>query len=231
MTEITDSLLQELESQGKLFDWEPALVNLLAEEYPNLSSDHDLFHSLRVRRLCLHIASTLGGDPESLAAAAYLHDIANDVDRLHHVELGILEAKRILPEVDFPLAKLDRVVVCIEWHEHYNWTGEPNPAEMPVEVIIFQDADRLDALGAIGIGRAFTFGGAQRLPMWIPNQDSTEYYDPGRISPSSILHLRTKIIHLEKTLNTSVAHDVARKRTETVVEFLDLFSREWNGRI
>lgn len=222
--------LKELASASVLFPWEAQLIQLLVSLRPEPSSDHDIYHSLRVKALALQLVQAYGGDGEALAAAAYLHDLGSDNDRLQHVEIGMQQTNELLPRVGFPPGKVPLVLSCVHRHEEYRWDALTTESQAwPQEVLLFQDADRLDAVGAVGIARTFAFGGAHGIPIWIPGAGGTEPYSPERLSLSSLDHLARKIVRLEETLNTDLARQIAGKRIAFVKDFVARFLDEWMG--
>ncbi|MBU1653064.1 HD domain-containing protein, partial [bacterium] len=135
------------------------------------SSGHDINHLKRTKNLALHIQEIEGGDPLVLAAAALLHD----VHRLKQSQTGVFcspeaslpQVLMILREAQFPSDKIGKVLHCVQYHEEYSFSANGRTVD-DIETLILQDADNLDAMGAIGIGRTFLFGGAHQVPMWAP---------------------------------------------------------------
>ena len=115
---------------------------------------HGLDHTLRVRGLALTLAEKEHADKEIVEAAAMLHDIARAKEDKNkgvcHAEQGAIEAEKVLSKLDFPKEAIAKVQYCITVHR----VSKGLKAETP-EAKILQDADRLDVLGAIGIGRVF----------------------------------------------------------------------------
>jgi uncharacterized protein len=93
-----------------------------------------------------------------------------------------------------------------------------------------QDADNLDAIGAIGVGRTFTFGGAHGVPMWRPEVPFiTDAFNESVKDPSTLHHFKTKLLKLKGNMNTKTAKAMAKKRHEFIESFLDEFIAEWKG--
>lgn len=101
-----------------------------------------------------------------------------------------------------------------------------------INALIVQDADNLDMIGAIGIGRTFTYGGANGMPMYDPkvpinsNNDYTEFIGN---DPSTIHHFYHKLFKLKDNMNTKVAKDLAQSRSDFLETFVEEFLDEWNG--
>src|SRR3954454_338609 len=140
-------------------------IEALARDAAAADPAHDFSHSQRVLRNALQIARHEGGDPEVLAAAAYLHDIANlpknHPESKFSSERSAERAAEILRELGFDERKVPLVQDAILCHS-YSRGLTPETLEGRV----FQDADRLDALGAIGIARTFATGGAMHRPLY-----------------------------------------------------------------
>src|SRR5690349_1779816 len=140
-------------------------IRKLAEEAAAADPAHDFTHSLRVLANALKIADSEGGDREVLEAAAFLHDIAN-LPKNHpesHLssERSAAHAEQILRDYGFSEEKIAKAKDAILCH---SFSRGLTPQTL--EGRIFQDADRLDALGAIGIARTFAVGGATNRPLY-----------------------------------------------------------------
>jgi uncharacterized protein len=142
--------------------------NEVQSHFANDTSGHDWFHIERVVKLAVYIQSVEGGDLEIVQLAALLHDISD-----HKLNGGILNdgaraANVILTK--YGAAKELSLKVC-DIIDRVSFKGAKVFDEMPtLEGKIVQDADRLDAIGAIGIARAFSYGGNKNRPMYVPNQ-------------------------------------------------------------
>jgi uncharacterized protein len=127
--------------------------------FANAPGSHDWSHTERVRRLCQHIGAREGADLEIVEIAALLHDIGRDAQdrargRVCHAEVGSRRARRLLTEVGLDAQRIERVLHCIESHR---FRGQQRPQTKEAQVLF--DADKLDSIGAVGIGRAFLFAG------------------------------------------------------------------------
>jgi uncharacterized protein len=113
-----------------------------------------------------------------------------------------------------------------------SFRGNGSVTPISIEGKIVQDADRLDAIGAIGIARTFAYGGHKGRPIYEPNEKPTvemtgEEYE-NHIS-TSVNHFYEKLLKLKYLMNTETAKSIAEKRHSYVEEFLDEFINEWNG--
>ena len=189
---------------------------------------HDFSHSLRVLANALRIARVEGGDLEVLEAAAYLHDIAN-LPKNHpearlSSERSALAAKRILEENGFSEAQITRARDAILCHSFSRGL-----VPQTLEGRIFQDADRLDSLGAIGIARTFTVGGATNRPIYdseIPFPDSdgaTRAYDDKN---NTLDHFFVKLFKLGETMQTEAGRALALERIERMKRFVEELRQE-----
>jgi len=156
---------------------------------------HDRDHSERVKRLALFIAEREGGDLKVIEIAAELHDIARDRDN-HAVE-GAKIAADLLRRKGYPEDFIKKVCHCIEAHS-FSSGIEPKT----LEAKILSDADKLDAMGAVGIARAFMFAG-----------------ELGRSLEDVIRHFEEKLLKLKDTLYTETAKKLAEDRHRFLKEF------------
>ncbi|NIM00155.1 MAG: HD domain-containing protein [Acidobacteria bacterium] len=207
-------------------DWRQRLEAEVRDALARESSGHDVHHALRVRHTALRLAEREGGDPDIVGAAALLHDIGHTEGRDGHAASSARAAADLLRRAGFPDEKIDAVVTCIE-HHHWSPGNERDLPDPSIEYRVFADADRLDALGAIGIARAFAFGGAHGRPIWDPDEGAEP--DPAHGS-SSVHHFADKLLRLEEGMYTATARDLAASRTKTLRSFLDRFHDEWSLR-
>lgn len=190
------------------------------------SSGHDPLHAFRVRNLAVRIASITSADVEIVEATALMHDVGHESGRDNHVMRGATLAAGILSKCGFPETKIDPVVVCIE-HHHWKPGRAGDPQRPTAEYQAFADADRLDALGAIGIARTFAFGGAHGRPIWNPEPEAVPQAPYGI---SSIHHFYEKLFHLPGDMYTEPGRCLAALRVSVIKQFLETFYTEWESR-
>lgn len=192
---------------------------------------HSFDHTQRVYNLAMRLAKNEPVDSDILKAAVLLHDIARKKEdevngKICHAKEGSIIANEILGNSGFPKEKIERVCYAIKIHRH-SLGIKPET----IEAAILQDADRLDALGAITVGRMFSSGGETGKPMYNPNiplDKECPTYD----SYSTIHGFYNKILKLKsETFNTYEAREIAKGRYEFVEEFLDRFLKEWEGKL
>jgi len=196
------------------------------EEMEKDSSGHDWWHIFRVRNLALKIAEDEGGDLFLIEMAALLHDlddwkIAGD-SNISRVE-NWLQKLGLKPEM---IVKIRRIT------EQVSFKGagvETVPTSLEAQIV--QDADRLDAMGAIGVARTFAYGGSRGRLIFDPaikpeKHDDFEAYKKN--TGPTINHFYEKLLLLKDRLNTPTAQKIAVRRHRVMESFLEEFLREWN---
>lgn len=193
------------------------------------STGHDWFHVDRVRNIALLIAEReLVGDRFIIEMAALLHDIPDE-----KLNSSALEGQNKLRNfLEGSALSADLSLKIIEVINTISFRGGEKKTLSSFEAKIVQDADRLDALGAIGIARAFAFGGKRGQPIYHPEYTirenmTIEEYRSGK--SSSIHHFYEKLLLLKDLLNTDTAKQMADDRHRYMEEFLLQFYQEWNG--
>jgi uncharacterized protein len=223
--ENIEQTIRELENEVKLI-------------FSSDSSGHDIYHLKRTMNLALHIQEKEGGDKMIIALAAFLHDIhrtiQNETGRYCTPEESLPKVREILSKIGFDDAdKTEKILHCIKFHEEYNFSDAGKTAE-DIETLIVQDADNLDAIGAVGIARVFAYGGAHNIPIWEPEikLDSKSNWDETKpASPSQIQHFYEKLLRLKDNMNTKTGKEMAAHRHKVMEDFLAGFFEEWDGKI
>jgi uncharacterized protein len=193
------------------------------------SSGHDFAHIERVRHVALVIAQAEGADPFICELAALLHDVA-DYKIAGDEATGLA---RVRGWLEAHAANATTIAQVMEIIATMSFAGGQRPAMTTLEGQIVQDADRLDAIGAIGVARAFAYGGAKGRALYDPalpprEQMSAEAY---RTQPApTINHFYEKLLLLKDRLNTDHARHLAERRHQFMLAFLDQFYAEWDGR-
>lgn len=201
----------------------------------NESSGHDFYHSQRVFSAALHIQAKEGGDKYVIGAAALVHDICRPWEKKTgkpHFGKEALEIIRgVLKKSDVPNEKISKILKVVALHDIYDWSEKMNDKSLELQIV--QDADNLDAIGAMGIARTFTFGGAYGLPVYIPGEKldfEHDFVEDPNHKTSSISHFYEKLLKLKDNMNTPTGKALAESRHKLMVDFLDQFFAEWEGR-
>lgn len=205
---------------------EKALV-YVKEEFEKEFSGHDYFHTLRVFRLTTRIAELEGADVTVAQLAAILHDVD---DRKISPETYSTQAnaRRFLLSNGVDADTVERICLIIREISF----GANDSAPSTTEGKCAQDADRLDAIGAIGIARAFAYGGNHNRHIYHPdikpnlNMTKEEYV---KSESTTINHFYEKLFKLAALMNTETAINLAKKRDEYMREFVSEFMDEWEG--
>ena len=195
------------------------------------SSGHDLDHTLRVYRTANLLAEQEGADHELVSLIALLHDV-DDVKLFPESNPGLEHAISFLRA---HAVSPNRITVICAAIRQISFAGKDSVAPDTLEGKCVQDADRLDALGAVGIARAFAYGGAHHRKMYDPavlprmEMSGEEYRQYG--GSTTINHFHEKLLLLEDLMNTSAAKRIAAERTAYMHGFLEEFHKEWNGEV
>jgi uncharacterized protein len=195
------------------------------------SSGHDWWHIARVRALALNIGRQEGADLFVVELAALLHDIADWKFHAGDDTLGPRRARQWLAGLEVEPAVVDDVSEIIATLS-YKGAGVPTPMRT-LEGRVVQDADRLDAIGAIGIARTFAYGGHAGQPLHEPDlepQTHATFADYQRSRTTTINHFHEKLLLLKDRLLTKTARELAQGRHEFMEAFLAQFDDEWAGR-
>ena len=183
-------------------------------------SGHDWWHIERVRKVALYINNFEKiADPLALEIAALLHDIVDSKFSGKDNEKGYVMVRKFLDEAGLSFMK-EQVLNVIKNVSFSN----KNPSgylDDPVLHII-QDADRLDAIGAIGIARAFNYGGFRNNAIYIPGNVSEIKVK------STISHFYEKLLKLKDMMNTATGRNLADERHKFLEKYLEQFYKEWN---
>ena len=195
---------------------------------------HDISHLMRTMKTALYLQSKEGGDPLIIGIASFLHDVHRF---LQSNRQEYVTPKESLPTVleliqkanlDLTEEQIQQILFCIEHHEDYNWNGN-NVDDL--NTLILQDADNLDAIGAIGIGRSFGYAAINDQPFYddtIPFDDSKVYEEKLK-DVSNIHFLKHKLMKLGDNMNTHTAKELAKERIQFIQDFIDEYLKEWNA--
>lgn len=201
-------------------------LDFVREVFQNDYSGHDYFHTLRVYKTATRIAEAEGADVATVSLAALLHDVD---DRKLSPETCVNKdkARAFLRENGASEASIENICKIIA---EVSFSEGIVPDTLESQCV--QDADRLDALGAVGIARTFAYGGSHHREMYNPdippkiNMSKEEYANS---KSTSINHFYEKLFQLRDLLNTSSAKQIAEYRENFMHNFVNEFLSEWNG--
>ncbi|KAJ7547685.1 hypothetical protein O6H91_08G098700 [Diphasiastrum complanatum] len=248
----------EMETETKV---EMAEVVRAAEELVQAvmgtwDSSHDAFHALRVRKLALSLAAEEGLSSDSMEVvelAALLHDIGNEfllvnigkhcVIKVQGFECDAIQIKNrkngisveaFLKTHNVNIVTRQQILEIIKHMGFKEEIGSTLEHKHTPEFDVVQDADRLDAIGAIGIARCFTFGGSRNRVLHDPNVQprtniSKEQYLQTNEKQTTLNHFYEKLLKLKSLMKTKAGQRKAEHRHNYLDEFLLEFSREWEG--
>ncbi|MFZ3054902.1 MAG: HD domain-containing protein [Minisyncoccales bacterium] len=195
------------------------------------ASGHDWWHVYRVWKNAKIIAKNEKADLFIVEIASLLHDIADWKFHQGDESVGPREAEKILSKYDIPeniINQVCEIIVSISF-KGANVKSETKT----IEGKIVQDADRLDAIGAIGIARAMAYGGYKNRPIYDPNKKPTLHKTKKaymKNNGSSINHFYEKLLLLKNLMNTKTAKKLAKERHSFMEKYLDKFFEEWEGK-
>ena len=204
-------------------------IEYIREFFKNDFSGHDFYHTIRVYKLAKHIAKTEKCDMEIVSLAALLHDV-DDIKLVGKQKERFINAKTFLRKYNYNEEQIDKICHIIS---QVSFKGNDTIKPDSIEGMIVQDADRLDATGAMGITRTFAYGGNHNLPIHIPeskhieNMTAEEYYNH---KGTSINHFYEKLLKLKDLMNTKEAKRIAEHRHKYMETFLEEFYLEWDGK-
>lgn len=204
-------------------------LEYIKEIFSGDSSGHDYYHTVRVYRIATEIAKQEYADVNIVQLAALLHDV---------------DDKKLSPEthatkknaVDFMTANgvdADIINIVCKIIDEVSFAGTDSVVPSTIEGKCVQDADRLDAIGAIGIARTFAYGGSRGRKIYDPDIKprigmSKEEYQKN-LSSTSINHFYEKLLLLKDMMNTTAGKKMAEHRQAIMQEFLNEFLAEWKG--
>lgn len=204
-------------------------LEYIKEIFSGDSSGHDYYHTVRVYRIATEIAKQEYADVNIVQLAALLHDV---------------DDKKLSPEthatkknaVDFMMANrvdADIINIVCKIIDEVSFVGTDSAVPSTIEGKCVQDADRLDAIGAIGIARTFAYGGSRGRKIYDPDIKprigmSKEEYQKN-MNSTSINHFYEKLLLLKDMMNTTAGKKMAEHRQAIMQEFLNEFLAEWKG--
>ncbi len=207
-------------------------IAFVKEELAQAEGGHDWFHIQRVFRNTLLIAKDEPVDVLVVSLSALLHDIADPKFHGGDEEIGPKKAAAFMKSLGLP-PKVSGQVVDIIRRMSFKNSLEGGSGKESRELQVVRDADRLDAMGAIGIARAFSFGGYKGRALYDPEiaprvgMSKAEYK---KSTGPTLNHFYEKLLLLKDLMHTEAGKRLAAGRHAFMLEFLEAFYAEWNGR-
>lgn len=203
-------------------------LKFVKEFFVSEASGHDYFHTLRVYNLAKTICNKEGANEELVSLVALLHDV-DDRKISPETTKNKDNARKFLLENNVSKGNIELICTLIG---EISYKGNESKASSTLEGRIVQDADRLDAIGAIGVARAFAYGGNHNRVMHDPNElpklNMNEEEYKNHVS-TTLNHFYEKLFNLKELMNTDTAKELAISREEYMKEFVDRFLEEWDG--
>ncbi len=207
-------------------------IDFVKEVLSEAEGGHDWWHIYRVWKLSKHIAQTENVDMFIVELGALLHDIADSKFHDGDEEIGPRKAREFLSSLNVE----ENIIIHVEnIISNISFKGGKHTQKFKsLELDVIQDANRLDAVGAIGIARTFNYGGHKNREIYNPeikpnlNMSKEEYKNS---NAPTLNHFYEKLLLLKDRMNTNTGKSMAEHRHRFMEQFLDEFYKEWNGEI
>ena len=207
-------------------------IDFVKEVLSEAEGGHDWWHIYRVWKLSKHIAQTENVDMFIVELGALLHDIADSKFHDGDEKIGPRKAREFLSSLNVE----ENIIIHVEnIISNISFKGGNHTQKFKsLELDVIQDADRLDAVGAIGIARTFNYGGHKNREIYNPeikpnlNMSKEEYKNS---NAPTLNHFYEKLLLLKDRMNTNTGKSMAEHRHKFMEQFLDEFYKEWNGEI
>lgn len=203
-------------------------MSYIKDRFRDDHSGHDYYHSLRVFRLATAICKEEAANLKTVQLAALLHDV-DDYKLPGGSTAGCPKAKAFLAENG--ISEEQTKFIC-DIIGSVSFKGTDTKIPKSIEGKIVQDADRLDAIGAIGIARAFAYGGNRNRDIYDPDRlpkSQMNFEEYAKSDGTTINHFYEKLLRLKNMMNTKTAKAIAEQRHCFMEGFLAEFFAEWNG--
>lgn len=207
-------------------------IDFVKEVLSDAEGGHDWWHIYRVWKLSKHIAQTENVDNFVVELGALLHDIADSKFHNGDEEVGPRKAREFLSSLNVEedvITHVENIISNISFKGGKHTQKFKSP-----ELDVVQDADRLDAMGAIGVARTFNYGGHKGREIYNPeikpnlNMTKEEYKNS---NAPTLNHFYEKLLLLKDRMNTNTGKSMAEHRHKFMEQFLDEFYKEWNGEL
>ena len=205
-----------------------AASNIAKQFHSSDTTGHYWWHVWRVWNLAKHIAQREGANILEVELAALLHDMDDHkIDGADGENLP--NARKTLLQLNVDAELVEKVIGIIKQVSFKGANVDTTPSSL--EACVVQDADRLDAIGAIGVARAFAYGGSKNREIYNPEEKPTlhgSFEDYKSSKGSTLNHFYEKLLLLKDKLNTNTAKEIAIERHSYMVRFVEQFLDEWN---
>lgn len=207
-------------------------IDFVKKTLQDAEGGHDWFHIERVFNTSKYILKHEKADPLVVMLAALLHDIADPKFHNGNESIGPKMARSFLEAKGVDENAIEYVAKIIQHMSFKNSLDKDGEVFTSKELQIVQDADRLDAMGAIGIARAFNYGGFKNRGLYDPNippnpNMTKEEYKNSKAP--TINHFYEKLLLLKEGMNTKTGKKLAAERHQFMLDYLEQFYKEWNG--
>ena len=205
-------------------------IDFVKQELQTAEGGHDWWHIERVRKIALTIAKTEPSNLLIVELGSLLHDIADSKFNNGNETIGVEKAQAFLRSLsadESVVEHISRIIANISFKG-----GNVKPDFCSTELAVVQDADRLDAIGAIGIARAFNYGGYIGRELYNPTIAPMVGMTKAQYKSSSaptINHFYEKLLLLKDRMNTATGRKMAEQRHQSMEQYLNQFFREWDG--
>ncbi len=204
------------------------VIAFAKQELATANGSHDWEHTLRVVRLCSQLGPKEGANMTVLLSAAYLHDIGRAYQdaakgAICHAEKGAALASPFVQDLSLTNAQKENIIHCIESHR---FRGDQVPDTLEAQVLF--DADKIDAIGAVGVARAFLFAGEVGARLHNPDVriEETQSYSK---DDTGYREFKVKLCKIRDRILTPSGRSIAEARHRFMAAFFDQFVQEFNG--
>lgn len=212
------------------------IISRLREKLKGLfegeKTGHSIDHLERTLNYALKLNEREGGDKIVIAVAAYVHDVHRIIGarekRFCPPQESLPMVGEIISDIDLSEKQREHILYAVAHHEEYAFASGGVTVK-DIESKIVQDADNLDAIGAIAIIRSFKYGAANGMPEYDPSIPFYySDYNENNNDKTTIHHLYNKSTRLGEYLNTPSAREIAKEKTKLIKDFINLYVKEYN---
>lgn len=206
------------------------LETKVAKLFGNDKTGHNIGHLKRTLKYALKLQEKEGGDIKVIAVASFVHDVhrlmQDELKRYVQPVESLLRIRELITDLNLTTQQKEHICYAVEHHEEYAFGKGVTVQD--IETLIVQDADNLDAIGAIGLMRTIQFSTAKNIPIWEPLIPLYQNkYDETTLDVSSMHHVHNKLLRLGKHMNTKTAKELAKPKNKLMYDFLKIIIDEW----